>query len=45
MTNPEHLEILRQGAKVWNKWRNEHVSVRPILSGANLDGVDIMTCH
>lgn len=24
MANPEHVEILKQGAKVWNKWRSGH---------------------
>ncbi len=24
MANPEHLEILKQGVKQWNKWREEH---------------------
>jgi hypothetical protein len=35
MANPEHLSILKQGAKVWNEWRVVS-DIRPILSGANL---------
>jgi len=36
MANPEHLEILKQGAKAWNKWRDEHREIRPDLSEAYL---------
>jgi hypothetical protein len=41
MPNPEHLEILRQGVKVWNEWRSEHKDVRPDFSGANLRGANL----
>ena len=27
MANPEHLEKLKQGVEVWNKWREEHEEV------------------
>jgi uncharacterized protein YjbI with pentapeptide repeats len=27
MANPEHLAILKQGVKEWNKWRTEHPGV------------------
>jgi len=36
MANPEHLEILKQGAEVWNEWCAKHSGVRPDLSEANL---------
>ncbi|HZT57247.1 MAG TPA: toll/interleukin-1 receptor domain-containing protein [Pyrinomonadaceae bacterium] len=36
MANPEHLEILKQGVKPWNKWRFEHQDVRPDLHDADL---------
>ena len=36
MANPEHLEILKRGVEVWNKWRDEHVDVQPDLSYAYL---------
>ena len=43
MANEEHLEILKQGVDVWNRWREENREVRPDLSAAdlreaNLDG-------
>ncbi len=41
MANPEHLEILKQGVKVWNKWRSEHGYVQPDLSNADLGGVNL----
>ena len=33
MANPEHLELLKQGAKAWNAWRRKHRRLRPDLSG------------
>ncbi|MFX0204065.1 MAG: pentapeptide repeat-containing protein [Candidatus Hodarchaeota archaeon] len=39
MPNEEHLQIIRQGVDVWNKWREEHPSVeRPDLTNADLMG-------
>ena len=31
MPNPEHLEILKQGVEVWNKWRDEYPKMQPDL--------------
>jgi hypothetical protein len=36
MANPEHLEILKQGVEVWNRWREENFDIWPDLRGANL---------
>jgi uncharacterized protein YjbI with pentapeptide repeats len=36
MANQEHLDILKQGINVWNKWRKEHRDVEPDLSEADL---------
>jgi uncharacterized protein YjbI with pentapeptide repeats len=36
MANEEHLEILKQGVEVWNRWRKENPDLRPELSAANL---------
>lgn len=36
MANQQHLDILKQGVDVWNKWRKEHPEVRPDLSKADL---------
>jgi hypothetical protein len=36
MANEEHVEILRQGVGVWNRWREENPDVRPDLSEADL---------
>ena len=51
MANPEHLEILKQGVKAWNKWREENPDVEPdlkdvnfsdaMLHGANLSEADL----
>ena len=36
MAIEEHFNILRQGAKVWNKWREENPDVQLDFRGANL---------
>jgi hypothetical protein len=46
MANPEHLEILKQGVQIWNRWREENPDIRPDLSemnliGANFNGADL----
>jgi TIR domain/Pentapeptide repeats (8 copies) len=37
----EQLAILKQGAQVWNDWRNDHPSDRVTLSKAKLVGADL----
>jgi uncharacterized protein YjbI with pentapeptide repeats len=41
MANQEHLDILKQGVEVWNKWRQEHPDFQPDLSDALLNGTDL----
>jgi hypothetical protein len=41
MANEEHLEILKQGVEVWNRWREENPDVRPDLSLADLRWADL----
>jgi hypothetical protein len=41
MADEEQLKILKQGAQVWNHWREEHPDVRPDLSGANLSQANL----
>jgi hypothetical protein len=41
MANEEYVEILRQGWKVWNQWREENPRIRPDLSGADLSGANL----
>jgi uncharacterized protein YjbI with pentapeptide repeats len=40
MAVAKHLEILDQGVRIWNVWRTENVRIRPVLTGARLDGRD-----
>jgi uncharacterized protein YjbI with pentapeptide repeats len=40
MANPKHLEILKQGAKAWNEWRDS-IHVTPSLEYAQLAGADL----
>jgi len=41
MANPEHVEILKHGAKEWNEWKMAHFSENIDLSEANLSGADL----
>jgi uncharacterized protein YjbI with pentapeptide repeats len=46
MANEEHLAILRQGAKIWNVWREENRRSEPdllevVLRGANLSELNL----
>ncbi len=41
MANQEHLDLLKQGVDVWNKWREEYPNIQPLLNGANLNGIDL----
>jgi hypothetical protein len=46
MADENHLQILNQGADVWNQWRKEHPDIRPDLKGAysfntELEGVNL----
>lgn len=36
MANQEHLALFKQGAEVWNQWRQDQRNIRPDLSGADL---------
>jgi uncharacterized protein YjbI with pentapeptide repeats len=36
MADDEHVALLRQGVATWNKWRGEHLNIRPDLREANL---------
>ena len=39
MANMKHVEILKQGVQVWNRWRVENPDIRPDLSEAILPGL------
>jgi uncharacterized protein YjbI with pentapeptide repeats len=41
VANPEHLELLKQGVEIWNAWRKEEPSIRPVLIEADLVGWDL----
>jgi hypothetical protein len=42
MANPEPVEMLRQGVKVWNRWRREDVKGTPDLSRTNFKYADLI---
>ena len=39
MVNAEHVEILKQGVEVWDRWRRENPGTQPDLCNANLSGL------
>lgn len=41
MANEEHLEILKSGSEVWNRWRRENPGSTIDLRGAYLPGADL----
>ena len=41
MANKEHLDLIKQGVEVWNKWRVDNTEVIPDLIGANLIRSDL----
>lgn len=41
MANPEHVEILKQGVEVWNRWREKNPFKEIDFEGANLEGLDL----
>ncbi len=51
MADLDHLELLKQGHNVWNRWRSENADIRPdfvsanlcrgSLSGSDLSGADL----
>lgn len=40
-SNKEHLAILRQGVRIWNKWRQRNPELKPDLSSARLQGANL----
>jgi hypothetical protein len=45
MANEEHLAILKQRVKVWNRWREENRGVRPDLQEADLREADLSAAY
>lgn len=41
MASQRHLAILNEGVKTWNQWRLDNPGAVPILSGANLTGMNL----
>lgn len=41
MANEKHLEILKQGIDVWNRWREENPDIKPDLERADLTHADL----
>ncbi|ABW30641.1 pentapeptide repeat-containing protein [Acaryochloris marina] len=41
MASREHLNILNQGVKAWNQWRDANPNIRPNLQLANLNGKNL----
>ena len=41
MADQQHLDILKQGVDVWNKWREEYQNIEPDLSETDLRRTDL----
>ena len=41
MAHEKHIEILRKGVVVWNRWRQEDQNKRPHLTGAYIRGAKL----
>jgi len=41
MANRQYLEIITQGSKIWNRWREQAIEDDLDLSGADLPGIDL----
>ena len=41
MANPEHLHFLGKGAIAWSYWRNQSPGLKPDLSEANLQNLNL----
>jgi len=41
MANKRHLEILKQGVRIWNEWRKENPDERPDFSNAELSDINL----
>lgn len=42
MASEEHLNIVRRGVDIWNRWRNENAETPPEFDGANLRGANLV---
>lgn len=42
MANPEHVKILKQGVKVWNKWKSESLNCDESVNDACLHAADFL---
>jgi len=45
IANQKHLNLLKQGVEVWNRWRKEHPEIQPDLSGADLRSADLRNAN
>jgi hypothetical protein len=41
MADEEHVDLLKQGVEVWNKWRQKTPDVKADLHDADLSGADL----
>ena len=41
MAIPQHLDVLKQGVRVWNEWRQKNPGAEPDLAGAKLSKANL----
>ena len=42
MANQDHVDIIKQGVRAWNKWRAENPAIIPDLRNAQLQGINLV---
>lgn len=45
MANQAHLDILKQGVEVWNRWREKHPDIRPDLIRVGFSKTDLSSIN
>ena len=45
MANPEHVDILKKGSEVWNKWRDNNPNIKPILCDSDLKWLHLIMAN
>ena len=45
MANEDHVKIVTQGVRTWNRWRKENINVKPDLTEIDLKNADLYSAN